>query len=127
MLDIEKNNKPLDLSYLSEMSGDSPEFMVEMIDMFKQQTPVYISELKKAITDQNWQQVYSCAHKVKPTFAYIGREDAKEHMQLIEHHARDQDNIAIIPSLFEEINAFIPVLNTQLDDAKVLLESRIQA
>ncbi len=125
MLNVEKNNKPLDLSYLSDMSGDSPEFMVEMIDMFKLQTPIYIAELKQAIADQNWTQVYNCAHKVKPTFAYIGREDAKDHMQLIEHHARDGKDLAIIPSLFEEISAFIPILEVQLDEAKEVLEKRI--
>ncbi|PTT02416.1 histidine phosphotransferase, partial [Pedobacter sp. HMWF019] len=41
MIDLKKNNLPLDLSYLKDMSGDSAEFMIEMIDMFKQQTPIY--------------------------------------------------------------------------------------
>jgi transcription termination factor Rho len=45
MINLEKNNLPLDLSYLKDMSGDSAEFMIEMIDMFKQQTPIYMADM----------------------------------------------------------------------------------
>jgi len=125
MLNLEKNNIPLDLSYLREMSGDSAEFMVEMIDMFKQQTPLYLADLKQAIADQDWPAASRCAHKIKPTFAYVGREDAREHMQVMEHHARDLSNLEKLPAQFEEINDFIQVLNKQLDEAKADLEKRI--
>jgi HPt (histidine-containing phosphotransfer) domain-containing protein len=125
MLNLEKNNHPLDLSYLSEMSGDSPEFMIEMIDMFKQQTPIYLDDLKKAIDAQDWSRTASCAHKMKPTFAYVGRDDAKDHMQWIEHHARDQQDLGEIPGKFDEVNEFVKVLYKQLDDAKVVLSERL--
>ena len=125
MLNLEKNNHPLDLSYLSEMSGDSPEFMIEMIDMFKQQTPIYLEDLKNAIEAQDWSRTASCAHKMKPTFAYVGRDDAKEHMQWIEHHARDQQELAKIPGKFDEVNEFVKVLYKQLDDAKAVLSERL--
>jgi len=127
MLNVEKNKIPLDLSYLSEMSGDSPEFMVEMIDMFKQQTPLYIADLKQAIVDRDWSKVSSCAHKIKPTFAYIGREDARDHMQVMEHNARDLKNLEELTMKFDEINEFMKVLNQQLDEAKAELEKRIKS
>jgi HPt (histidine-containing phosphotransfer) domain-containing protein len=126
MLNVEKNNVPLDLSYLKEMSGDSAEFMVEMIDMFKQQTPVYIADLQEAIAEKDWSRVSSCAHKIKPTFAYVGRDDAKEHMQLMENYARDLQHLEEIPVKFQEINDFIQVLNKQLDEAKADLERKIK-
>lgn len=126
MLNEEKNNIPLDLSYLRDMSGDSAEFMVEMIDMFKQQTPIYMVELKQAIADQDWPRVSSCAHKIKPTFFYIGREDAKEHMQVIEDDARDKKDLDQLTLKFTEINEFIQVLNKQLDEAKADLEKNIK-
>ncbi|MET3115296.1 HPt (histidine-containing phosphotransfer) domain-containing protein [Pedobacter sp. CG_S7] len=126
MFNVEKNKTPLDLSYLSDMSGDSPEFMVEMIDMFKQQTPLYIADLKQAISDGDWSKVSSCAHKIKPTFAYVGREDARDHMQVMEHDARDLKNLEELIVKFEEINEFMKVLNKQLDEARAELEKRIE-
>ena len=125
MLNREKDNLPLDLSYLREMSGDSAEFMIEMIDMFKQQTPIYIADLKAAIADQDWARVSSCAHKIKPTFSYIGREDAKNHMQLIETAAKEATNTEQIPGKFEEIEEFIESLYKQLDQAKSSLQERL--
>ena len=126
MLNEEKNNIPLDLSYLRDMSGDSAEFMVEMIDMFKQQTPIYMADLKQAIVDQDWPRVSSCAHKIKPTFSYIGREDAKMHMQVMEDDAREQKNLEQLSLKFTEINDFIEVLNKQLDEAKADLDKSIK-
>ena len=125
MIDKEKNAQPLDLSYLRDMSGNSIEFMIEMIDMFKQQTPIYISDLAQALSEKNWAKVSSCAHKIKPTFAYVGREDAKNHMQLIEQNARDQKDLDMLPAAFEELNSFIAILNTQLDTAKSDLEKQL--
>src|SRR5689334_16038061 len=97
MIDEKKNNEPLDLSYLKDMCGDSPEFIIEMIDLFKVQTPVYIEELEQAMADEDWAKVSATAHKIKPTFVYVGREDAKEFMQTIEHHAREQRDLDQLP------------------------------
>ncbi|WP_316809722.1 Hpt domain-containing protein [Pedobacter heparinus] len=125
MINLQKNNDPLDLSYLRDMSGDSAEFIIEMIDMFKLQTPLYISDLGQAIADEDWPRASNCAHKIKPTFAYVGREDAKEHMQMMENNARDLKNIAELPLAFQQISAFVEHLYTQLDEAKADLEKQI--
>ncbi len=117
--------KPLDLSYLRDMSGNSIEFMIEMLDMFQQQTPIYIKELADALAEKNWKKVSSCAHKIKPTFAYVGRDDAKDHMQLMEHNARDQNDVEMLPAALDELNSFIVILNQQLDLAKSELEKQL--
>jgi HPt (histidine-containing phosphotransfer) domain-containing protein len=125
MINLQKNNEPLDLSYLRDMSGDSAEFIIEMIDMFKIQTPLYISDLEKAIEDKDWPRVSNCAHKIKPTFAYVGREDARDYMQMMENNARDLKNIEELPLAFEEISSFVEFLYVQLDKAKVELEKQL--
>jgi len=125
MIDKEKNNSPLDLSYLSDMSGDSAEFMIEMIDMFKSQTPLYIADLAGAIKAKDWEKAAGFAHKIKPTLSYVGREDARGHLQHIETSARDQKNLDEMPQAFEEFNDFVAILYKQLDDAKADLEKRL--
>jgi len=125
MIDFEKNNAPLDLSYLRDMSGDSAEFMIEMIDMFKQQTPLYMEELQQAVSEKNWSKVSSCAHKIKPTFSYVGREDAKSHMQMMEQNARDLNKVDELPNAFTEVNDFVQILYKQLDEAKTLLKEKL--
>ncbi|NRF40857.1 Hpt domain-containing protein [Pedobacter foliorum] len=125
MINVNKNDEPLDLSYLREMSDDNAEFIIEMIDLFKVQTPVYLSELESAVADKNWPLVSTCAHKMKPTFSYVGREDAKLHMQMIEHNARELINVDDLPKACTEVAEFVQVLYKQLDLAKASLEKRL--
>jgi len=125
MIEEEKNNSPLDLSYLRDMSGDSAEFMIEMIDMFKLQTPLYVADLEQSIAKEDWEKAAGFAHKIKPTLSYVGREDARGHLQFIETNARDQKDLANMPKAFEEFNDFITILYRQLDEAKAELEKRL--
>lgn len=125
MIDLTKNNEPLDLSYLREMSGDSAEFIIEMIDLFQSQTPIYIAELQKALSEENWTKLAGCAHKIKPTFAYVGREDAKTHMQMIEDNAAAGKNLETLPQACAEITEFVSVLYAQLDLAKAALAKEL--
>lgn len=122
MINVSKNDEPLDLSYLKEMSGDSPEFIIEMIDLFKTQTPLYIAELENAIVSEDWDRVAASSHKIKPTFTYVGREDAKEHMQEMEQNAREKMNVKQLPADFNEVKEFTAVLYQQLDNAKADLQ-----
>jgi HPt (histidine-containing phosphotransfer) domain-containing protein len=125
MINENKNKQPLDLSYLREMSGDSAEFMIEMLDAFQKQTPIYLDDLQNAIKAENWKATSEYAHKMKPTFYYIGREDARDHMQEIERNARELKDIEGIPNAFAEIKNFVPILYQQLEDAKELLNAKL--
>lgn len=125
MIDENKNKEPLDLSYLRDMSGDSAEFMLEMLDAFQKQTPIYMDDLEKAILAENWKVASECAHKMKPTFYYIGREDARDHMQEIERNARELKEIDGIPNSFGIVKDFVPILYQQLEDAKLLLRAKL--
>ncbi|KEQ30631.1 Hpt domain-containing protein [Pedobacter antarcticus] len=124
MIDQQKNTVPLDLSYLKDMSGDSAEFMIEMIDMFKLQTPLYVADLEQAVNASDWEKAAGFAHKIKPTFSYVGREDAREHLQEMENNLRNGSNTGQIPEAMKELLAFIQVLYRQLDEARADLEAR---
>jgi HPt (histidine-containing phosphotransfer) domain-containing protein len=125
MIDEEKNNSPLDLSYLSDMSGDSAEFMIEMIDMFKLQTPLYIADLEASIAAGDWDKAAGYAHKIKPTLSYVGREDARGHLQYIENSARELKDLDSMPHAFKEFSDFAAILYRQLDEARAELEKKL--
>jgi HPt (histidine-containing phosphotransfer) domain-containing protein len=125
MIDVNKNTEPLDLTYLKEMAGDSPEFIIEMIDLFKSQTPIYLSELEDAISQKDWDKIASSAHKMKPTFTYVGREDVKNHLQEMEQGGRDKSDMQQLANAYEEIRLFINTLYAQLDDAKADLQKQL--
>jgi len=125
MINPAKGKEDLDLSYLREMSGDSAEFMIEMLDTLVEQIPLYIEDLQKAVDAQDWKAVSEFAHKVKPTFYYVGREDIRDYVQLIERNAKEGVNIAVIPSALAEIKQEFDVILTQVAKSKAELESQI--
>lgn len=112
----------IDLSYLNEVSSGSREFIVEMIDMFLEQTPVYFEQLNEAIQAQDWLVVAHLAHKVKPTLAFMGTHSAKDKIAEIEHKARNQENLEEISLIFNQIYSQKQQLFNNLKEAKESLE-----
>jgi len=119
------DNHPLDLSYLTEMVGHNPEFMIEVFDTFIEQTPFYLAELEDALSVKNWDKVGNCAHKIKPTFSYVGRNDVKDFVQAIEHNARNQLAVAQIVTDVERLKEILVQIYAQLEVAKKDIQSKI--
>jgi HPt (histidine-containing phosphotransfer) domain-containing protein len=84
------DNHPIDLSYLIEMLGNNRTFIIEFFDTFSEQTPLYLEELDTALIKHDWERVADCAHKIKPTFGYFGRNDIRDLVQDIELSARQK-------------------------------------
>ncbi|MGB4399577.1 MAG: Hpt domain-containing protein [Daejeonella sp.] len=119
-------NKPeykIDLTYLRDVSSGSNEFMIEMIELFLQQTPAYFEQLNQLIIDENWSKAAEIAHKIKPTLAFMGADAAKDRMAEIENYARNLTNTDTIATLFKSLNEFSEELFVKLSEVKKELEA----
>lgn len=125
MINPAKSKEDLDLSYLREMSGDSAEFMIEMLDTLVEQIPVYLDDLQRAVDAKEWKAASEFAHKVKPTFYYVGREDIRDYMQVIERNAKEEVNVDGIPAALAEIKQELNVILTQVAKSKAELEAQL--
>jgi HPt (histidine-containing phosphotransfer) domain-containing protein len=125
MIDPVKSKADLDLSYLKEMSGDSAEFMIEMLDTLVEQIPMYLDDLQKAVDAKDWKAASEFAHKVKPTFYYVGREDMRDYMQVIERNAKEGIDLERIPAALTEIKAELNVILGQVTKARTELEAQL--
>ncbi|MBC7745256.1 MAG: Hpt domain-containing protein [Flavobacterium sp.] len=96
----------VDLSYLEEIAGGSNDFIIEMIDMFLNQTPGYLNDIKKGIVEKNWKTVSEIAHKIKPTLAFMGSDSARETMALIEFNSKNLVELNKIESIFDDLHVF---------------------
>ncbi len=113
----------IDLSYLNEVAGGSEEFMVEMIDMFLEQTPDYFIQIDQSIDDKNWTKVAEIAHKIKPTLTFMGVDFAKDKMAEVERRAKTNDAVEEIRPVFNQLNELSKVLYVKLEEAKVKLQA----
>lgn len=125
MINPAKSKEDLDLSYLKEMSGDSAEFMIEMLDTLVEQIPVYLDDLQKAVDAKDWKATSEFAHKVKPTFYYVGREDIRDYVQVIERNAKEMANVEGIPLALAEIKEELNVMLKQVAKSKAALEAQL--
>ena len=108
----------VDLGYLEDIAGGSNDFIIEMIDMFLEQTPRYLDVIKKGIEDKDWKIVSDIAHKIKPTLAFMGSNSAKDVMADIEMNSKNLVNLDKIEETFTELHQFCLQLCEELKIAK---------
>lgn len=121
----DNNYAGVDLAYLSEIAGGSAEFMIEMIDIFIEQTPIYMEELESALAASNWKTVGDVAHKIKPTLAFMGFEEARDQMASIEKKARTLDAVEEIPGMYSALKEQCVGLFSGLEKAKEELKAQL--
>ena len=115
----------LDLSYLQDVANGSNEFMIEMIQLFLDQTPGYFEQLDQLIKDLNWPLVAEISHKIKPTLTFMGIESARANMAEIEQNARNLENLDTIPPAFKLLKEMSVELFLKLAQIKSDLEKRL--
>ncbi len=113
------------LSYLQEVSKGNIAFMLDMIHIFLTKTPETLDILKKEVEANNWEMVGFYAHKLKATYAYMGMQELKELLILIEKSAKQMENLHEIPVWFSSIlKATQPAL-VEIAEHKQLLEKAL--
>jgi len=110
--------KPLDLSFLKKISANSPKFILNTIDLFTSQTPVLLSTVEEAISQNDWDKIASTVHKMKTSFTYLGRADITERLKTIEQQALDRMDIKMLSMCLEDVKVPIGILTAQLHDYK---------
>ena len=123
--DLNPGNLQIDLTYLNEIAGGDAEFMIDMIDIFIEQTPLYTEQLLVAVESKDWKTVGDIAHKIKPTLAFMGVEKAKEQMASIEQKARTETNVEDIAGDFAEVKAVCESLYSGLEKVKADLQASL--
>lgn len=97
------SNKHIDLTYLKQLSNGSNEFINEMISVFMEQTPIEISNLEKYLKAKDWKSLRAIAHKMKPSFSFMGIKELESTIKLIEEYAANETNLDLLPELISKI------------------------
>ncbi|MEP7236782.1 MAG: chemotaxis protein CheB [Ferruginibacter sp.] len=68
---IKKTNYT-DLTYLTGITRFDTKLMMEMIELYQEQTPVLIKAIKKSLQEKDWDGLQAAAHKMIPSFSIMG-------------------------------------------------------
>ena len=112
----------IDLSYLKEIAEGNDEFIIEMIEMFLQRTPEALEKLNESFQKQNWEELRLIAHRIKPSYSYVGLPEIQIMLSEIESCSHTKDDINKIPVIISQVkqtsNAAFKDLENELNDLK---------
>jgi len=106
----------IDLSYLDSMTGGDKQLMKEMIDIFKEQVPEFVTEMKNFLVTKDYKGLAAIAHKAKSSISIFGLT------QLIADLKEFEINVANSEKT-ETYNDFISNFETTCNQAIIQLDN----
>ena len=104
---VDKNDNEdsqfVNLQYLKDTADGNNNLISEIINIFLNQTPEFLIKLDQASGSQNWNEVKTIAHKMKPTVSYVGISALTDTIKKIEDYSEQKVNLKEIPSLINNL------------------------
>lgn len=95
------------LDKINEMADGDQDFINSVISVFLEEVPEDLEALEKALQENNYEQVYKMAHKIKPNVDLLGMEQTRAVALEIETLGKSEANMADIEKVF-------PILKTDI-------------
>jgi hypothetical protein len=102
------------LDQLHDLSEGNQLFINKMTDLFIELMPQIISELEIGLKEQNYQRIYSAAHKAKTSIDMLGIDSLKDTIRDLEKNALKDQNVDQIKPLIEKVSKIIEQVLIQL-------------
>ena len=88
------------LDKINEMADGDEDFINSVISVFLEEVPQDLENLENALNQQNHDQVYKLAHKIKPNVDLLGMEQARETALQMETLGKKEASISEIQQIF---------------------------
>lgn len=108
-----------DLSYLREVVMGDEEIIIETTKAFIKETPNALKNIDEHFDNQEWDELYKQAHKIKPNMDYMGMIQARELILDIEEQAKSRE---ISDDLGDKIKKFNTLCSQALDELTEKIE-----
>ena len=107
------------LDKLNEMADGDEDFIYSVLSVFLEEVPSDIAGLEKALENEDYQQVYQLAHKIKPNVDLLGMEQTRAAALEMETLGKSEANMAeiknIFPSLKKDIDQVVAELRNDFN------------
>lgn len=107
-------HKYTDLTMLKKMADGNEQFIKDFISLFLETAPASIIGMQKALSEKDWNNLKNLAHKLKPSFNYLGILQLTEATSTIEHNIIKQNEMEVIPELVDQIVEISNIAFTEL-------------
>lgn len=79
----------INLTYLKSIADGNDGFIIEMIEMFLNKTPEALEKMEACFREKNWEELRQIAHRIKPSFGYVGLATTQQMLAEIEKLSED--------------------------------------
>lgn len=93
---------PLDLDQLKSLTGEDPEFMIEILEMIEEQSPEVVAEIDSLMTQQAYEPLGRAAHKYKSSVNILGNAALTDLLKDIELTAMDPASREALPPMLDD-------------------------
>lgn len=114
MTQVTKKETYIDMSYLEEVSIGDSSFILDIADLFINQTCEDIKKVKNLMHAQSWEEMALAVHKVKPTFKLLGITSAEKNLERLQHYSKQVVNLDELPLLLKEVEDIYELATKEL-------------
>ena len=95
------------LAKVYAISDDDKDFVLQIVNLFVEEVPSDVQQIKVGINVKDYSHAYGYAHKIKPTLDLLGMEAAYEEILQIEQWTKDQGKKKEIKEIFKSMSGRI--------------------
>lgn len=98
------NGKITSLEFLRQLTKNNPDMIMEMINVYLEETPDLISRMKESVAKDDWEGLRAAAHSIIPSFSTMGISEEYGNMaKEIQDLAVKKENPARAKELVEKV------------------------
>ncbi|RMG61588.1 MAG: Hpt domain-containing protein [Bacteroidetes bacterium] len=101
---MEAQALPLDLEQLKSLTGEDPEFMIEILEMIEEQSPEVVEEIDILMARKEFEPLGRAAHKYKSSVNILGNETLTRLLKDIELTAMDPGSREALPTMLDQFH-----------------------
>ena len=104
----------IDFSRLEDLADGDNEFFEEMIEIFSEDSPITIAEMRTAFDSADYTQLIHTAHALKGSAANFGANNLADRAKIIEYNAKDNLPLDSMKAALELIELGWPEIDKTL-------------
>jgi CheY-like chemotaxis protein len=105
--DVTQNVHPAgrisNLSYIESISNGDQTFVLKMVEIYLEQTELFLRQLLEAYEQKDWDVIRHIAHKIKPSLRMIGLSDIGSILNTIEQSTEEMKDLEQLPALIPQV------------------------
>lgn len=106
-----------DLTFLTSFTKGDKDKMAKYINMFLQAAPGIITGMETHMANNDWAQLRTAAHSLKPQAGYMGFKQGEALLKTIEQCAGEQTDLDKIPAHLAEFKTMFEQAKAELTAA----------